>query len=375
VSSERSLDALERARRLGDRHPDPLMRARIRASCASGRIWAGGWDPRAADEAREAVGEIRQSGDQTVIAQHQGDFSVVPWVSSRYREALLSAAESLPILEEKSRDDPYLTTAYIKSQMVAGWCLTWLGQFGVALHETRAAIAVMEKNGNHYRAKTMQLFVALVHLHALDFAEVLAICQSVSPTVAHPARSIERRLCLALTGLAETALGAQASALEHLLTAREEIDRHGVILSWWLRMLVEEAITEALLATGDLGRARSQAERFLEITLGTEERTFRGLAWEASARIAMAESNLERAAECVGNAVATIEGFEVPLAAWRVHATAAVCCERTGDGQGAQRYRELSRATILQLADSLPPEAPLRGTFLSAPAIRGVLDR
>jgi DNA-binding winged helix-turn-helix (wHTH) protein len=375
VSSQRSLDTLERARRLGDRHPDPLMRARIRASCASGRIWAGGWDSRAADEALDALGEIRQTSDETIIAQHQGDLAVIPWVSSRYREALLGVVESLPILEERIVEEPYVTSAYIKSQMIAGWCLMFLGQFGVALHETRAAIAGMEKNGNHYRAKTMQLFVALVHLYALDYAEVLAICRSVWPTVAHPARSIERRLCLALTGLAETASGSHASAFEHLSKAREEIDGHAVILSWWLRMLVEEAMTESLLASGDLGRARSQAGRFLEVTLGTEERTFRGLAWEASARIAMAESDLERAAECVSNAVATIEGFEVPLAAWRVHATAAACCERMGDGQAAQRFRELSRATILQLAKSMPPEEPLRKTFLSASAVRVVLDR
>jgi DNA-binding winged helix-turn-helix (wHTH) protein/tetratricopeptide (TPR) repeat protein len=375
VSSQRSLEALERALRLGDHHPDRLMRTRIRASCASGRIWAGGWDPRAAEEAHDALVEIRQGGNPTVVAQHQGDFSVIPWVSSRYREALLSAAESLPILEEKSTDDPYLTTAYIKSQMIAGWCLTWLGQFGVALHETRAAIAVMEKNGNHYRARTMRLFVALVHLYALDYAEVLAICESVWPSVAHPARTIERWLCLALIGSAETALGSPASALEHLSRAREEMDHHGVILSWWLRMLVEQAMTETLLASGDLGRARAQAERFLETTLATAERTFQGLAWEANARLAIAVSDLVRADNCIDKAVATIEGFEVPLAAWRVHATAAECAERAGDGRAAERFRELSRATILQLASSMPPEDPLRSIFLSAPAVRVVLDR
>jgi hypothetical protein len=34
-----------------------------------------------------------------------------------------------------------------------------------------------------------------------------------------------------------------------------------------------------------------------------------------------------------------------------------------------------SRATILELADTFPPEEPLRSTFLSAPAVRVVLDR
>jgi hypothetical protein len=102
---------------------------------------------------------------------------------------------------------------------------------------------------------------------------------------------------------------------------------------------------------------------------------YQALAWEANARVAMADSDLAHAADCVGIAVATMEGFEVPLAAWRVHATAAACFERMGDGQAAQRFRELSRATVVRLADSLPAEDPLRSTFLSAPAVRGVLDR
>jgi hypothetical protein len=34
-----------------------------------------------------------------------------------------------------------------------------------------------------------------------------------------------------------------------------------------------------------------------------------------------------------------------------------------------------SRATILELADTFPPEEPLRSTFLSAPAVRVVLNR
>jgi hypothetical protein len=35
----------------------------------------------------------------------------------------------------------------------------------------------------------------------------------------------------------------------------------------------------------------------------------------------------------------------------------------------AAHHRALSRATILQLAQSLPAEAPLRHTFLAAPAV------
>src|SRR5262249_41979842 len=162
--------------------------------------------------------------------------------------------------------------------------------------------------------------------------------ESVWPTVAHPARTIERRFCLAFAGLAETALGSHASALERFARAREEMDRHGVIFSWHVRLMVEQGVTHCLLASADLRRAQPQAECFLELTLATADRMFQGLAWEANARIAMAESDLARAEVCIGKAVAAIEGFEVPHATWRVHATAAECAERAGNRRAARRH-------------------------------------
>ena len=68
-----------------------------------------------------------------------------------------------------------------------------------------------------------------------------------------------------------------------------------------------------------------------------------------------------------------MKGFEVPLAAWRVHATAAALYKRMGKSDVAEQHRALSRATILQLANSLPADEPLRSTFLSAPAVVQVL--
>jgi hypothetical protein len=69
----------------------------------------------------------------------------------------------------------------------------------------------------------------------------------------------------------------------------------------------------------------------------------------------------------------TIEGFEVPLAAWRVYGSAAEVGSRAGDIGAAARHRALGRATILELASSLADDEPLRRTFLSAPSVRGIV--
>jgi hypothetical protein len=88
----------------------------------------------------------------------------------------------------------------------------------------------------------------------------------------------------------------------------------------------------------------------------------------------MAQGQSDRARDFIGEALSTMDGFEVPLAAWRVHGTAAEFYERIGDKEAGERHRGLSRGTILQLADSLLPEQSLQNTFISAPLIRMVLD-
>jgi hypothetical protein len=149
--------------------------------------------------------------------------------------------------------------------------------------------------------------------------------------------------------------------------------RQKTLNDWYWRMPLESGLTELWLAEGNLAQARPQAERFRSVTLTTAERTWQALAWEANARVAMAERDTARAQECIARALATMEGFEVPLASWRVHATAFEFYRNAGDRNSAERHRALSRETIMKLADSLPAEEPLRHIFLSSPAVRRIV--
>jgi hypothetical protein len=143
---------------------------------------------------------------------------------------------------------------------------------------------------------------------------------------------------------------------------------------WYWRMPLEAGLTELWLAEGYLARARHQAERFLSVTLTTAERTWQALAWEANARVAIAGCDAPRAQECIAKASSTMEGFELPLASWRVHATAFEFYRSAGDRDSAERHRTLSRETIMRLANSLAAGDPLRHIFLSSPAVRRVLN-
>jgi hypothetical protein len=153
------------------------------------------------------------------------------------------------------------------------------------------------------------------------------------------------------------------------------MDRRTVVLDWYRRMLIASALTELWLVKGHLAQARSEAERFLTIALATEERTWRTIAWDASARIAMAEGDLTRARHCLAEGLSTLEGFEVPLASWRVHATAFELHQNSGNRELAERHLGLSRDTIMKLANSLlPAEDVLRQTFLSSQMVLKILS-
>ena len=106
----------------------------------------------------------------------------------------------------------------------------------------------------------------------------------------------------------------------------------------------------------------------------TAERTWQGLAWEVRARVAVADRDLPRARHCIAKAVSTVHGFEVPLAAWQAHATAAQIEKESANLESTGSHRDVSRATILGLANSLPEQEPLRKIFLSAPTVARVLN-
>jgi DNA-binding winged helix-turn-helix (wHTH) protein/tetratricopeptide (TPR) repeat protein len=383
MSSQRCLDVLESTLPLSASQGDALLRARTRARCFALGVWAVGWNSRRVEEFRDAFTEILKNGDRRILAPHLVDCGFIMWISSEYREARRNLIESREILFETIQENPYLDTAYLLGQCVLCMNLLFLGEWGEALREIEDTIVMVDKNAQSTWGQALRLYQAWVHLHAMDFAGALAICNSALPLVKDPKPRpapdsatpypFEFWMCLVLTGIAETELGNYESALEHLLVAQADMGSQEIMIGWYWRMPLEFALAELWLAKGDLARARPQAERFLEIALTNAERTWQALAWEVNARVAIAELDATRARDCIATGLSTMEGFEVPLAAWRVHATAFELYQNSGHRDLAGRHLALSRDTILKLANSLPEEEPLRKIFLSAPMVRKVL--
>ena len=383
ITSDRCLKVLERALLLSNSQSVQLLRASLRMNCFFYRIWAGGWNSQDAEECRIALNEIREVGDPVTFSYHLAQYSLIQWISSEYRDAHRNLSGTVSkMLETVEENYLNLSLAVWVNQLFGSSSLLFLGEWGEALREYRSGIAMLDKNGQQYRASALRLYLAWAHLHAMDFEGALKTCES---SFSHPENSVlsaesgspsplpeDARISLIIQGSAELGLGNYDLALKHLSTARNAMNQQMVIVDWYWRMQLQSSLTELWLAKGDLKQARTEAERFLEVTLVTAERTWQALAWDANARVAMAQRDFERPHECITNALSTMEGFEVPLAAWRVHATAAELYRGSEKSKEAH-HRELSRATILKLADSMPADEPLRKIFLSAPSVLKVL--
>jgi DNA-binding winged helix-turn-helix (wHTH) protein len=367
VNGPKYLETLERALQRCTSQ-DPVAQERTRTTCLLSHLGAE-WNSRDAEECRKAYAAIRQKDDRVALK------SLVQWSyfhfnSSQYREAHRCATEGLAMLIKESAESPYLSATHSMYQHNITRIHLFLGEWGNALKEADAQVATSTKNGNPDIAHVLGASRAYIHLHGMDFDGAWKICESVLRV---PVWEGMVRFCRIVAGCAHAGRNSPESALEHLLAVRHEMERQPLMEDWQLSMPLQWGFTEAWLAQGDLAQARMEAEQFLMVTLAAEDHTWRSLAFEANARVAIAEGDLRKAQDCILKAIQEMEGFEVPLAAWRVHATASDLSARGGDGDLATRHRELSYATIMQLANSMSTEEPLREIFLSAPAIRHIL--
>ncbi len=117
TSSERSLEALERALQLSAHQEDPNLRARTRARCFAQRLWQR-WNPQDVEEFHNALAEVRKADNREALVPYLADCGFISWISSEYREARRSLIESRAIQLESIAQSPYSNATYLRGQFV-----------------------------------------------------------------------------------------------------------------------------------------------------------------------------------------------------------------------------------------------------------------
>ena len=387
-SLSRSERVVSSAIDLNRHQTDPVVRSIIQANCHFWRLWLGGWNDESAAICRECGVTIEASADRRSVAWYRLEQALIWFMSSRYRASREQIEREISVLLKDSIESPDLNLSlgyWGTYQLTRPWSAIFLGEWTTADREFEEEITLLERNRALYLANTLRLYRAWGQVIAHEFELARDTCEIAAPgldgdgnidedfpTAFLPA---EERIRLITLGAAEAGLGQYEPALAHLEAARQQMLENPVVLNWYWRIAAEWALAQLWIARADLDRASHHADEMLALSAHRPEATWRALALETRARIAIGQRDLARAHGCVGEALSTIGDLEVPLAAWRVHAAATELFELAGAEESAQHHRVLGRAALLKLGGSLPPGHSFRRRFLSSRPASDMLVR
>jgi DNA-binding winged helix-turn-helix (wHTH) protein len=352
---------------LGERVEDPLLRAHLQGYSAYWRLQGHGWRPDDARLAEEAVAAARAAGDRELSSESTGRLAAFQCSRSSFRRAVETATEGLELAREVGNAYAYLSCQYFRAQG-----LQHLGEWGEALAAVDDGLRMAAQSGHRPWASLLRLKGASLHSEALDFAGAAAIAreelQDRSLTQASSQLAMFE-LAFALLGLGEL---DEAHAA---FTAPQLVAGAGTeAMAWAGQVLLCRGIGDLWLARGEFDRAHREGEALHALAAAAADSPLRASALRLLAEIALQEGHLSESEALLRDALAAIEGYEVPVVEWRIAASAARVHGRLRRRTDAEANRVRSAALVSRLANSLPADHELRGSFLSHRSVREVLD-
>lgn len=367
------LATLERIRDSVAVQPDELVRAEVEMQCAVWPILIGQWSETCARDCADALARIRQLASPAASAPHMINFSFIPLTRSNYEEAYETAHEGLSILAPGSRN-PCSTYPQTMAAYVMYNASLFAGEWGRADAIATETMEMFTLNGHDAASQVMRLRGAWLQLSAMDHAGASATCRAVAQALGSNIKGSHARLLQTLSGAAQVGLGNLRQARQLLESASRDWSESTAHNAWRTAMQLHSSLLELAMCEGDLAQARQHADNFLAHGREMPERTWQALAWEAAARVAMASGEARRARACIEEALAVMRGLKLPVAAWRVHATAALLQADDAESEDRRIHLDTSRETIAGLAASLPRTHALRQAFLRSALVRQVME-
>jgi DNA-binding winged helix-turn-helix (wHTH) protein/tetratricopeptide (TPR) repeat protein len=368
IDPDRGLAAIAEAEQVSRVLGDPVLLARTQMLAAATRLIYDTWRKEDADLCVSAHQALVGLNDSATPPYHNMIYAHVQALQGNYQEAFEIFEAGIPKVGTTTSLIAYFfalsgkTVAFLR-----------LGRFGDLWNILQAGKQMAEKNGNepwlfNFREAWLRTLV-------FDFDGTRRLCDLIMRPDAEYPTGQPKTIARVAAGYTELHRGHYDQAIEYFTQVRDPETTPKFFLHWYWRMTAQLGTSKVWLASGNLEKARNEADAFLESALSTTDPHVQALAWETKTRIAIAERAWDAAADHLRESLSIVERFEVPVAAWQVHSTAWDFYRHAKNQAAAERNRALAETHILAIANSFTGDDPLRRSFLSAPPVQRVLDK
>jgi DNA-binding winged helix-turn-helix (wHTH) protein/tetratricopeptide (TPR) repeat protein len=377
VDSERCVAGCERAAQIAAAIGDQTleMQARLLRSCW--RIMIEGWRSDEAESCRQSFAALRARGAD-LAPYDEILYARVQIFGSAYADSCASAERALVRLTE-----PHALWIRAKALSTKANALLFGGRLGEAHTTVAAGIHLAKKNENAPWLGILLATLAWLHWEAFDFAGLEALRARIEQSgAAQSGPQLWRRATAnvagatmrILQGFVDLEAGDHDQAVQRFTEIRDQNARSRFGLAWQRRLLAQLGLSEAWLGRGNWTQAAAEADVLVHDAMECGDCYLRARALEMRARLALASGHVNEAERDVKRALDVVTAFDVPLVAWRAHAT-AWDVYRQIDANAAEQHRRRAEATARQLGDSLTGAESLRRSFFSAEPVRRLLQR
>ncbi len=339
------------------------------------RSWAGywhllwrGWQEADAEACAEAVAAARRAGDSVSLGPHIGRYAYFQSLQSAYPEACEAAEEGIRLAREAGDASEFLLCHFFLA-----WSLFHWGHWGEMRRVLHDGLQMAEKNGHHRWAMLLRLEETWLCEEIGDCAQAYRLAEQGLAEANDAQLGYGQLVSTVLLGRAAFGLGELQQAFQYLDAMVQRLKSERVLMDWIWSMPLHQSLGDYWLRQGQYEHAKRAAQTVCNMAGQPGEATYLAQAWCTQAKAALAQQQWTEAEEKLSQALALVDRVKVPLAAWRVYATAADWAQQCGHRSQAETYCAQSAAVIRELADALGDADVLRCTFLAQPRIDAIM--
>ncbi len=354
ICLELAQQAVARSKDLDDR----ILQSVVNGMWGGLNLLFGKWRADYAIACDDAMNVARASSSPVLLHSRLTQQIYIEILGSRYRNAWATADEALAL--SRTLGDGYM---FMVGHYYCGLALLHLGEWGklrLVAEESRRAFECNCDDATLPLRLHCQIMIAWLHVEACDFAGAKAYCEEALLEKLGPWATFISVHFSAIYGRALLGLGDHSGAIRYFEAFFQAEANESLPIARNYCFPACLGACEAWLSQGELSKARYYAQRLHDLSVDAPERTYLALSYRFFAEIAMAENALEEAGAQITQALGIVDNAEIPLAAWRVYASAEKLYRLQGEAASASQFEVKKLFAVDKLLGSLQDADPLR---------------